>query len=626
MSYRTAAGRVVCTHFLHGHCRDGSKCQYAHENPASGPGSAPPPRRHSSAAATAAAHGAGQPPAKMICRYYHSPEGQCRKGDACPALHSIDWRHDNVRFPWSPANVAVNPETRAEYGVWNRVSAVLAPAAFPVSGTSDLEELMLSVLPIDAQRQDIPTELESLLHVIDYILNDAERKEFFERTLPWMRQTVVDCPTVHFPPGSAIPLLRQNESSIVRVTAEQAAALMCCAFFSLFPFRHRFASRQTQPSAEMQRYAGMLPNFNFGFLFGVGGVSNRHKIRCLIEYFMIRAAEAARPVADSAPTFVVEVTRHVAAALPNFRECTLPISKSVTVQDNGAIEDCTGWLEADFANKLLGGGVIGRGCVQEEIRFAINPEMFIARLVCEQLLPNEVVYMTGTRQYSLYKGYADSFTFAGRCPPPTRTPVPVATSSPKPRAMVDVAIVAMDATNYNQWNLKPEHQFFPQWVARDVGKAAIAFSGSPLSAHPSVSNGPVVTGNWGCGAFGGDLELKFLQQLCAASAAGRPMIYYTFGKPELCEGIKAAHAMCVEAGMRVCDLYSTLLAYCDERVVEVPSSVIPPDPSVEALQRQSTLDYSAAGGGTSPPQRTRSSVPRIRSVFEHLKREIDGEL
>lgn len=30
-------------------------------------------------------------------------------------------------------------------------------------------------------------------------------------------------------------------------------------------------------------------------------------------------------------------------------------------------------LQADFANKFLGGGVFGRGAVQEEIRFLICP-------------------------------------------------------------------------------------------------------------------------------------------------------------------------------------------------------------------------------------------------------------
>ena len=39
-----------------------------------------------------------------------------------------------------------------------------------------------------------------------------------------------------------------------------------------------------------------------------------------------------------------------------------------TIEDHGL-----GMLQADFANKFLGGGVFGRGAVQEEIRFLICP-------------------------------------------------------------------------------------------------------------------------------------------------------------------------------------------------------------------------------------------------------------
>ena len=40
----------------------------------------------------------------------------------------------------------------------------------------------------------------------------------------------------------------------------------------------------------------------------------------------------------------------------------------------------------------------------------------------------------------------------------------------------------------------------------------------------------VVTGNWGCGAFGGDLRLKFLIQWVACSLTDKEMVYCPFGK------------------------------------------------------------------------------------------------
>ena len=66
----------------------------------------------------------------------------------------------------------------------------------------------------------------------------------------------------------------------------------------------------------------------------------------------------------------------------------------------------------DFANKFLGGGVLGQGCVQEEIRFLICPELIISRLFTEALEDNECLLMTGCERYSNYKGYASSFKWA----------------------------------------------------------------------------------------------------------------------------------------------------------------------------------------------------------------------
>lgn len=43
----------------------------------------------------------------------------------------------------------------------------------------------------------------------------------------------------------------------------------------------------------------------------------------------------------------------------------------------------------------------------------------------------------------------------------------------------------------------------------------------------------VATGNWGCGAFGGDPQLKSLLQLMAAAENARDVLYFTFGDDEL---------------------------------------------------------------------------------------------
>jgi hypothetical protein len=42
-----------------------------------------------------------------------------------------------------------------------------------------------------------------------------------------------------------------------------------------------------------------------------------------------------------------------------------------------------------------------------------------------------------------------------------------------------------------------------------------------------------VTGNWGCGAFAGLLELKFVVQVVAGSLAGKQLVYCYFDQPQI---------------------------------------------------------------------------------------------
>jgi poly(ADP-ribose) glycohydrolase len=45
--------------------------------------------------------------------------------------------------------------------------------------------------------------------------------------------------------------------------------------------------------------------------------------------------------------------------------------------------------------RYLGGGVLGHGCVQEEIRFVICPELMLSKLFTEELEPQEALLMIG---------------------------------------------------------------------------------------------------------------------------------------------------------------------------------------------------------------------------------------
>lgn len=104
-----------------------------------------------------------------------------------------------------------------------------------------------------------------------------------------------------------------------------------------------------------------------------------------------------------------------AANIPVWEKCSADFNHvKIHVTAEGTIEDLgMGLLQVDFANKYLGGGVLGQGCVQEEIRFVICPELFVTKLIAEVMQPNEALLIIGCERFSSYNGYASSFTFAG---------------------------------------------------------------------------------------------------------------------------------------------------------------------------------------------------------------------
>lgn len=57
--------------------------------------------------------------------------------------------------------------------------------------------------------------------------------------------------------------------------------------------------------------------------------------------------------------------------------------------------------QVDFANRCVSGSTLEGGCVQEEIRFAICPELLVSRLVLELLEDNEAVVITVSETFRI---------------------------------------------------------------------------------------------------------------------------------------------------------------------------------------------------------------------------------
>lgn len=164
----------------------------------------------------------------------------------------------------------------------------------------------------------------------------------------------------------------------------------------------------------------------------------------------------------------------------------------------------------------------------------------------------ESILIVGAQQFSTYKGYGGSFTYTG----PYEDTNPVDN-----RQRRSVSIVAIDAIPFGYSGA--DGQFKKQGILRELNKAYSGFTNKVTGDDDTdaKTRTPVATGNWGCGAFGGNKSLKTLIQWMAASRAGRKVKYSTFKDTKLCDRQTRLAENLLGKNVTVGDLYRILLSY-----------------------------------------------------------------
>lgn len=476
----------------------------------------------------------------------------CEPPRPFPNQYADAWDPNHVRMPCSPKNMCPTDGGSRVMPRWKLIQDSLDPTGqhhaisanddggpgggpFILSSSFDLEEAILRYNPHYANKWDFRT-LHSYFHEA---LGVEEAKYFFSDLLPRMTRLCLSLPDLVTSPPPLLRKLRAEGSRRLTLSRLQVSALLANAFFCTFPRRN--AQNRTSEFAS-------FPEINFNRLFAnAGNPANKHeKLKALLHYF--------DRVTQRQPLGTISFTRQKITASPLWRKSTKTLPR-LRVSAEGTIEDADGLTQVDFANKYLGGGTLGSGCVQEEIRFLMCPELILSQLVAEELDPTECLIMIGAERYSNYSGYASTFQWRGKFIDRTR-------SDSWGRKCVEV--VAMDALRFPV-SIK---QYSWKNVLRELNKAYCAFcrlepghivgdgEESNCANSPGHKTGlhAVATGNWGCGAFGGDPYLKTLIQLMAAAETGRDMAYFTFGDIQLARDIYDMHSHLTETGVTVGDL------------------------------------------------------------------------
>ncbi|KAK3930661.1 Poly(ADP-ribose) glycohydrolase [Frankliniella fusca] len=441
------------------------------------------------------------------------------------------WDQDHVRMPNSSESLYPVQETGDEKGLRLRWELVQEALLRPISNSRQLEAAILSYNSRYNERWNFRA-----LHILfEEVLDREESEYFFREVLPAMAVLALQLPELVTSP---IPLLKKHKDQSISLSQVQIASLLANAFFCTFPRRN-----STKRGSEYAAY----PDINFNRLFQCGDNSDSNsvleKLKCILNYFRricLTDATGHEGVVTFSRRFISP------GSFPNWSQSTKPLPK-MHITSHGFIEDegC-GMLQVDFANKYVGGGVLGWGCVQEEIRFVICPELILSRLFTECLDATEALLIVGCERFSKYSGYGHTFEWLSDF----RDDTPLDSFGRR-----HCSIVAMDALCFS----KPSSQFFLPNLVREVNKAYVGFCETEDNGHTKLA--PVATGNWGCGAFRGDANVKALLQLVAAGEASRAVVYFTFGDEILRDRIYGMYKFLMDNHYTVGKLWSLLTKY-----------------------------------------------------------------
>jgi poly(ADP-ribose) glycohydrolase len=349
---------------------------------------------------------------------------------------------------------------------------------------------------------------------------------FFERTLPfvWQKALMAEKKLPEITP--------LNKAGSLVLTQQQCLYILANAFFCGFIDR---PSNNCLSSADM-------PSINFDELY----TSERFvmaeipKLRMLFNYFERCRQREFRGDPLTHPIHFIR-NRVTDTSPESWIGCCQPLIKPVVHPLGQSIDEASGMLQVDFANRIIGGAAIAYGCAQEEIMFSVRPEMIVSRLFCPAMEDNEAIIFIGTEQFSKAKGYGFRLDFGGDH---------VDTTPRLEDGGMASYITAIDALDFSAGD--ENQQYTQAMILRELGKALAGFD---VDGTPDQ----VATGNWGCGAFCGDAELKSVIQWIAGSRVRKEIHYYPWQNEKIFSAFPELAEELVDRKVTVGDVASILL-------------------------------------------------------------------
>ncbi|KND05199.1 uncharacterized protein SPPG_00859 [Spizellomyces punctatus DAOM BR117] len=399
----------------------------------------------------------------------------------------------------------------------------------PPSGYGSLHDLLTRQLQILFPETHVPPSALAGLQVAITRFEDFMRTRrecatynFYADLLPLIHRWATD---YNGDEGICVRTLRHGEDARTCLTRRTIRHILAQAFFiNVLPLN--------------QSYRGRLGEISFHRIYVGGDEVGIHRTLCLLSYFEQNKKIDQTPQMGAENVSFTRRTKN-AMQIPQFASLARKIDVTRINVHTGRMESSDASAIVDFANRRLHVHSIIPSATQEEILFSCCPEAFVGLLFCETISDDEVIIISNVKRFSEYTGYGDTFQFAG-----------FYNGSPRSHTLL-----ALDACTFRH--------FDKAMVDRDLRKAYMAFS--YVASTETDGARKITTSHWGCGIFGGEIHLKFLQQVLAASSANVGLDYSTFGNAEVQERFKALLAVIKRKEITAGQVYAVISGYNGKR-------------------------------------------------------------
>jgi poly(ADP-ribose) glycohydrolase len=380
---------------------------------------------------------------------------------------------------------------------WNRIKERLTPE---ITSIVDLDSRIVSIHEGKFKSRCI-IDIFSKYHSDISIKNQYSVEDLLKKIFPLVRELILDGKNIF--KNYTLRTLTNDITTNVTLSRKQVACLIACGWFGLFNLRgYNYITRGKYRLKD-------FPLFGLLNLFQSGNVTALH---CILKYFMAvyENLHVIEGMDDFFTNSNIIIHRRTLSVTPDWINNTNKLCEvniiNMPIDEYSEIK-----FKVNSSTSLLCENNFKDSINYEEIMFLMHPECMVSSLICSRLEDRDSVLILGAEKFSSVSGYGSNVRYEK-----DNDVEPIyGYDKDNTHAMIRSIIICVDPSK------KIGNAHYTEDFDRDLNKLYCGFSALGFN-----DNELIATTHWSTVMYPGNLQLRFLQQLLAASASGKQLTYY----------------------------------------------------------------------------------------------------